>query len=129
VRGQRAVIEWHSGVPLTTLIPAASFRPARIRYRTRVSIPETLLTFVGAPAAIYAVIVLAVVGPGQLRAQARYRPGRPWQHAPAWFVPHPDEGSAGGASGHGEIAGPHHPELETVSGARIEPVGGASGEW
>ena len=30
-----------------------------------------------------------MLGPGQLRAPARYRPGRPWPHEPAWFVPHP----------------------------------------
>ena len=86
------------------------------------TIPETLLTFVGAPAAIYAVIWLVVLGPGQLRTPARYRPGRPWSHAPAWFVPHPD----GGGGGH------HVPELTAGDGAassRTEPIGGASGEW
>jgi hypothetical protein len=94
---------------------------------TGVSIPETLLTFVGAPAAIYGLIALAVLGPGQMRAQPRYRPGRPWPHEPAWFVPHP---AGGAATPHGvpAVVG-HHPAELPSSAARTGPVGGASGEW
>jgi hypothetical protein len=84
---------------------------------SRVSIPETLLTFVGAPAAIYAVVWLAAIGPSQLRAPARYRPGKPWDHAPAWFVPH------GSAAEHAD----EHPAAPATT--RTAPVGGASGEW
>jgi hypothetical protein len=93
-----------------------------------VSIPETLLTFVGAPAAIIAVITIAVLGPAQLRAPSRYRPGRPWPHAPAWYVPHPAV-----LAGHDAVAGEHGaahaPELASVDSSRAQAVGGVSGEW
>jgi hypothetical protein len=92
---------------------------------TRVSIPQTLLVFVGAPAAIYGLIALAVLGPGQVRGPARYRPGRPWPHEPAWFVPHPDHDAAvptGWTDYH-----PH--ELASTDSRSTAPVGGASGEW
>jgi hypothetical protein len=98
---------------------------------TGVSIPETVLIFVGAPAGIIAVITLAALGPGQLKAQARYRPGRPWSHAPAWFVPReaaesaPSGHAPNGANAH--VAGAHVPEL--TSAVSTNPVGGASGEW
>jgi hypothetical protein len=96
---------------------------------TGVSIPETLLIFVGAPAAIYGVIALAVVGPGQMRAPARYRPGRPWPYEPAWFVPHPDN-EAAPAGGHvAELTGAGAAELEAAAAHPAVAVGGASGEW
>jgi hypothetical protein len=94
----------------------------------RVSIPETVLIFVGAPVAIYAVITLAALGPSQLRAPARYRPGRPWPHQPAWFVPHPPAVS-GATTAHGEISGHQVPELTAATAAKPAAVGGASGEW
>jgi hypothetical protein len=91
-----------------------------------VSITETLLTFVGAPALIFAVISLAALGPSQMRAPARYRPGRAWPHQPAWFLPHAAAAaSAAGPSGHGEVTG----QTSAPSGANAGPVGGASGEW
>jgi hypothetical protein len=94
---------------------------------TRVSIPETLLIYVGAPVAIYGAIVLAVLGPGMMRgAPARYRPGRPWSHAPAWFVPHPQLDAPVGAP----AIRPGHPAPELADHARdTSAVGGASGEW
>jgi hypothetical protein len=96
---------------------------------TGVSIPETVLIFVGAPVAIYAVIALAALGPSQLRAPARYRPGRPWPHQPAWFVPHsPPADGAVAPAGH-EISGHHVPELTATDPAKPAAVGGASGEW
>ncbi len=81
---------------------------------SRVTIPETLLTFVGAPAAIYGAVWLAALGPSQLRAPARYRPGKPWDHAPAWFLPH------------SAATSDHPPASGAVDAA---PIGGASGEW
>jgi hypothetical protein len=93
---------------------------------TRVSIPETLLIYVGAPVAIYGAIVLVVLGPGMMRgAPARYRPGRPWTHAPAWFVPHPQPDAPVGPAA---LTGHHTPELADHT-RNTSPVGGASGEW
>jgi hypothetical protein len=89
------------------------------------TIPETLLTFVGAPAAIYGVIALAVLGPGAMRGPARYRPGRPWLHDPAWFLPRP--------AGHDGTTSPPDshaaPAITPADHASVAPVGGAKGEW
>jgi hypothetical protein len=95
-----------------------------------VTIPETLLTFVGAPAAIIAVIALAVLGPGQMRASSRYRPGRPWPYEPAWYVPRPDHAkSAPRASEHAHENGAHLPAIAARAHGRDHASGGASGEW
>lgn len=99
------------------------------------SITSTVLTFVGAPAAIMAVISgLAFIGPS--RRGKRYRPGRPFDFAPVWFLSAPEQ-LAG--SGRAELAGgPHREALagrgETTGTAGDAPVahgvtGGASDRW
>ena len=77
------------------------------------TVVETLLVFVGIPLGIIALIVLGVYGKSLVRQPNRYRPGRPWNFEPAWYVPHPDAilHSSGEPSG------------QTTAG------GGASGEW
>jgi hypothetical protein len=96
-----------------------------------VTIPETLLTFVGAPAGIIAVIALAVLGPGQMRTSSRYRPGRPWPYEPAWYVPRPEGAAASTAraSEHAHENGAHLPAIAASDHARDHATGGASGEW
>lgn len=76
------------------------------------TVVQTVLVFVGIPAAIFAFLFLAVYGRSFVRQPNRYRPGRPWTFEPSWYVPHPDavvahEGGEGGTTA----------------------VGGASGEW
>ncbi len=88
-----------------------------------VSIPETVLTFVGAPLGIVLVITLFVYGPSELRAPSRYRPGRAWNHEPAWYVPHPAALGRSDATTHEAIEPPR--DAPRASGA----AGGASGEW
>lgn len=107
---------------------------------TRVSIPETVLIFVGAPAAAIALITVAVFGPSELKTTGRYRPGRPWPHSPAWFVPHPSvlpsvdhAAHAALPSGHSagvarELPGSTVPADDHAADL-LAPVGGASGEW
>ncbi|MBV9593009.1 MAG: hypothetical protein JO147_04325, partial [Actinobacteria bacterium] len=68
------------------------------------TIPETVLTFVGIPAAIVLVIAVLVIGPGELRAPSRYRPGRPWAHSPVWFIPHPAAIAGSSAATHTALA-------------------------
>ena len=75
------------------------------------SVWETIGVFVGIPAGITAVLVLAVYGRSLMHQPNRYRPGRPWTYPPTWFVPHPDAVV--------------QPERRTSTTA----VGGASGEW
>ena len=80
------------------------------------TIVETVLVFVGIPAGIVALVVFGVYGKSMLRQPNRYRPGRPWNYAPSWYVPHPD------------AIAQHAEHAEMTSGATTA-VGGASGEW
>jgi hypothetical protein len=84
------------------------------------SIVQTVLVFVGIPAAIIAVITFGVYGRAVLHQPNRYRPGQPWSFESAWFVPHPDA-----------VVRPDdsQPRLEPGAGSRTTAVGGASGEW
>ncbi|HEY2167538.1 MAG TPA: hypothetical protein VGH01_10260 [Jatrophihabitantaceae bacterium] len=85
------------------------------------TIPETVGVFVGIPGGIIAALGFAVYGKSLLHQPNRYRPGRPWNYQPAWFVPHPDAVVAGGRPGSA-------PAVEGVS-TSTTAVGGASGEW
>jgi len=49
------------------------------------SILETVTVFVGIPAAVYAVVAGLVYMSGG-RRNRRYRPGRPYEFTPVWFV-------------------------------------------
>lgn len=80
------------------------------------SVVQTVLVFVVIPLGAIGLIVLAVYGKTLLRQPNRYRPGRPWNYPPSWYVPHP-AAVAGAAA---------HPEIE---GAGTQAMGGASGEW
>jgi hypothetical protein len=103
------------------------------------SITQTVLIFVVIPA----VIVLAITGlayaGGSRRGSKRYRPGRPFEFAPVWFLSAPEKLSA--ATGSAElVSGPHR---EALAGTTEPPVaerpegeraiqgttGGASDRW
>ncbi|SHH02882.1 hypothetical protein SAMN05443575_3132 [Jatrophihabitans endophyticus] len=79
------------------------------------TIVETLLVFVGIPLGIIAVLFVAVYGRSLVRQPNRYRPGRSWDYAPSWYVPHPDAVV--------------HAVNPAQSGSSTTAVGGASGEW
>jgi hypothetical protein len=89
------------------------------------SIVETALVFVGIPALIVAVLALLVYGRSQFKGPNRYRPGKPWNYALLWYLPHPTADAS---------APTGHPVLESGEAARQRAVkqsavGGASGEW
>ena len=50
------------------------------------TIIQTILVFVVAPAALYGLIALFVFVPGRSRRRARYRSGQPWEHPPHWWA-------------------------------------------
>ena len=79
---------------------------------------QTILVFAVIPLAAIALITFGVYGKALLHQPNRYRPGRPWGYAPAWYVPHPDAVLQGG---HGRTA------IEGSSSTTA--IGGASGEW
>jgi hypothetical protein len=77
-----------------------------------VTVVQTVLVFVGIPAAIIALIFLAVYGKSLVRQPNRYRPGKPWTFGPSWYVPHPEA-----------VVRTEATPTSTTA------VGGASGEW
>jgi len=54
------------------------------------SILETLVIFVGIPAGVVAVVYGLVYG-GSARPARRYRPGRPFEFTPVWFLSAPEQ--------------------------------------
>ncbi|MDQ7909600.1 hypothetical protein RB614_34280 [Phytohabitans sp. ZYX-F-186] len=103
-----------------------------------------MLVFAGIPLAIVLVISgLAALGGG--RAAKRYRPGRPFDFAPVWFLAAPEQlvgaETAGAEAAHAELpagtpspaalpAGPSVAKGELVAApTRVGPTGGASDRW
>ncbi|MGH3656721.1 MAG: aa3-type cytochrome oxidase subunit CtaJ [Micromonosporaceae bacterium] len=84
------------------------------------SILETVTVFVGVPAAVFAVIAAAVYV-SSVRPGRRYRPGRPYEFTPVWFLSEP-QGTAGADRPALEPA-----EATTDSGTTRK--GGARGSW
>lgn len=102
------------------------------------SITETVLTFVALPAAIVAVIAGLAYAGGSPHRSRRYRPGRPFEFAPVWFLAAPEKLSA--ATGSAEVTTGAH--REALTGATEPPspqpggdramqgaTGGASDRW
>lgn len=109
------------GAVLTVLATVGSATPALARTVEDGELPadplglfNTLLIFVGAPVAVFAVISALVVLPRVVRSQ-RYRPARGWGHDPVWFAGPDDALSAVQAA--------------RTSGTAGTPKGGASGSW
>jgi hypothetical protein len=93
----------------------------------KLSISSTVLVFVIIPAAvILGVAALVLSGSDRTRRDRRYRPGRPYDFKPIWFLAAPERVST--APVRPAIAGQ---VLEDISGARIRPgsTGGASDSW
>ena len=101
----------------------------------RLSIIETLVVFAGIPLAVVAVIYGLVYAGSARSNDRRYRPGRPFDFRPVWFLSAPEQHAANG----------HVPAAPAVSGANRQalakaeqnaaggPVGdttgGASDRW
>jgi hypothetical protein len=67
------------------------------------TITETVLVFVGIPAAVIAIIYGLVYGGSAARSK-RYRPGRPFNPTPVWFVANKQTSGVGSSSSAHEIA-------------------------
>ena len=96
---------------------------------------ETVGTFVGIPASIFLLIAALVYGMSARRSK-RYRPGRPFDFAPVWFLAAVPDGAAAGGSGHGsagQLAGSAREALpagvDTTPAVPSTPKGGARGSW
>ncbi len=99
------------------------------------SITQTVLVFVGSPAAVVAAVYAAVYGTSARRSDKRYRPGRPFTFAPVWFLAGPSTAPApptrvnGVAVLTGSTPSPELSDGGTEPGAPQGEVGGASDRW
>jgi hypothetical protein len=106
---------------------------------------EVVLIYGVIPLAVFVLLALLTVLPGRGRDKTHYRPGRPWDHEPVWYEPHPDASGvhAGGPSlGNGDHGRPGlgataaaltigeqpHGAADT-GGPRRTAAGGARGTW
>jgi hypothetical protein len=104
------------------------------------SIFETLVIFVGIPAVVIALVAGLVYG-GSARRARRYRPGRPFDFTPVWFLAAPEQlhteaPSLNGRTLHGADHGADLQALPAgdavvASAAPAVPdvTGGASDRW
>jgi hypothetical protein len=101
------------------------------------SIIETTLIYAGIPVAVILLIAGAVYAGGSRRSR-RYRPGRPFDYTPVWFLSAP--GQLAEAAKARELTGVRRAELTAGgtasvatewSGDRSQPhvIGGASDRW
>jgi hypothetical protein len=94
------------------------------------SILSTVLMFVFLPAAFMLAVAALTLAGGSGRRTRRYRPGRPYDFAPIWFLARPEQ--VGPAVTGGSRA--QAPAIESgvvESGARVPAgaTGGASDRW
>ena len=93
------------------------------------SIVETVVVFVGIPAALFAVFAALTLGPGAVRAP-RYRPGSPWTYKPVWYLPHPaHSGPVSSLQSAGALEASAKLAVHTTVAEPATAAGGASGEW
>jgi hypothetical protein len=96
-----------------------------------VSVTNTVLIYVGIPA----LIVLVIAGFSMMGGRAsakRYRPGRPFQFAPVWFLSAPERVTQD-QGGKAELTGAQRAELVSAdasdAGVTKAATGGASDSW
>jgi hypothetical protein len=100
------------------------------------SISSTVLVFVIIPLAFIAIVAALTLGGSDRKGRRkRYRPGRPYDFQPIWFLASPEQVSpALGGPADGQRAlppGGEGPFVEDSSGKRVQPgpTGGASDRW
>jgi hypothetical protein len=100
----------------------------------RLSIIETLAVFAGIPLAVVAVIFGLVYAGSARSNDRRYRPGRPFDFQPVWFLSAPEQ-HVSAANGHAPaVSGANRLALakaeENTAGAPVgDTTGGASDRW
>jgi hypothetical protein len=95
------------------------------------SVITTVLVYVIIPAAVIGTVAaLVFAGSDKTRSSRRYRPGRPYEFAPMWFLSAP-RGVAAADHGHATPAIERGLVIEDSSGALVRPgpTGGASDKW
>jgi hypothetical protein len=104
------------------------------------SIIETVLIFVGIPALVIAVVT-GLVFSGDMRRGKRYRPGRPYEFRPVWFLSAPGQLTGDGSDEHKALRSAGAPAALPAGGpnagseraarkpAEQRATGGASDRW
>lgn len=89
------------------------------------TVVETVLVFVGIPLGVAGLVAVLVYSAG-VRRLPRYRPGRPFEVAPVWFLASPpaDPAADPAAPTAGDPARP-----AVTAGPGSGPKGGARGSW
>ena len=88
---------------------------------------ETVLIFVGIPAAVIAT-VYGLVYAGSARRGKRYRPGRPFEFRPVWFLSAPEQLVGSSPERHAlDAAGA--PVALPAGAVTTDPAERRSGEW
>jgi hypothetical protein len=95
---------------------------------------STVLIYVVIPVAVILVVAALVRGGSDRnRSNRRYRPGRPYDFAPVWFLAAPEQVTAGGDESAETAQRPAIESgiIEDAAGQRVlpGPVGGASDRW
>jgi hypothetical protein len=98
------------------------------------SIASTVLVYVVIPVGVIVLVASVVLsGSDRSRRARRYRPGRPYDFQPIWFLASPERVVTGQPAqpSHAPAAALEAPTFEDSSGARVlpGPVGGASDSW
>ncbi|MET0417049.1 MAG: hypothetical protein ABW022_13610 [Actinoplanes sp.] len=80
---------------------------------------------------ILLVAALVLSGSDRTKRTRRYRPGRPYDFQPIWFLASPELVGGAPAAHHARPAIEGGPVLEDSAGARVlpGPTGGASDSW
>ena len=99
------------------------------------SIIETTLWFAGVPLAVV-LGVFGIVFAGTSRRSRRYRPGRPFDFTPVWFLSSPELLTGAPTPGHAELTTAQRPALAAAStdwpqadASQEHVTGGASDRW
>lgn len=87
-----------------------------------------LLIYAGIPLAVIAIIFALVYAAGGRNAK-RYRPGRPYEFAPVWFLARPE--SDGPEAQHAALDAAARAELTAAGDIApvVDVTGGASDRW
>ncbi len=96
------------------------------------SITSTVLVYAGIPVGVIVLVAsLVMSGSDRSRRARRYRPGRPYDFQPVWYLASPEQVSPALDGRHADAPALEAPFLEDSSGARVlpGPVGGASDSW
>lgn len=100
----------------------------------RLSVSNTVLVFLVIPLGVILVVAaLVFASSDRARHTRRYRPGRPYDFQPIWFLASPEQvgHSAPALAGNQSRQAIEAPVLEDAAGQRVKagPTGGASDSW